>query len=907
MFVTSGLLNDDFMIRIWIISDVIVIFSLIFLLRGRNSLYRFFESSNRVHDIADTAVLLFFLFVIVFIAFNCAVYFFPNTPHLFLMCFTQLMLSFVPAVCLFTLKANIVGEGELAGKLQNAALGAGLGRRKKKVWLWFIVALCYAGPLIGIYFGVMIIVLALFMPLVCVIEKIGGDGGGGSSWSCSFNNKRPEYFSIKEPGSYFENLESGETRNGMAPVRRFFPETLLWKPELVTDPEGRASLEFKVGDSITDYALRAGAVSRDGRLGDAGCELRVFQNFFIDLYPPPKVTVDDEISIPVVLYNYLDKAQNIKLGIKEDPSFNVLAKPAEKKVDAKSTAKVYVPVRFIKTGSCVIRLTVESDSGCRDTVEREIKVVPDGRMVEEAINGFLVKNNSGTYEFPSRAFPENRSCFFKLYPAPMAEIPDTVTNMMRMPSGCFEQSSSITYPNILIYKYLKDHGKLSSANAETAKGYISTGYQKILSYQNGDGGFSLYNRWESSPLLTAYGIFILSEIEKEFHLGGRSLEGALAYIREVFRKENHGGLNLRETAYIVMALYDSGRSLYVPEEARDFIVRNADGNNDPYTLALCANALLIYDRVQARRILERLDGMKTESEGYCWWASSSGDRGVFNTSDKWLDIETTALIVNAMNRADFAPETIYKSVCWLMSMRSSNGLWGSTQSTVQVMRALLGIKSGALLPLGKGEKVDVKLSFNSLDKSLNIENDGAILPYSVDLETELKPGSNRFSVTSSRSAPLAYRFVMTYYMPWDVRPAGRGLELSVVYGKAELKPGEELDCFVEIKNSTRIDVPMGMISMNIPPGFEVEDQAMKRLYNEKVVSNYSMDSGKILFYFNEFSSRSPLKFSFRLKAKYPVKIKTPPVCAYAYYQPELSAVSAPQRLTVAEDKIRSEK
>src|SRR5207248_364403 len=36
-------------------------------------------------------------------------------------------------------------------------------------------------------------------------------------------------------------------------VRELFPETLLWRPELVTDDQGRASLDLELADSITTW------------------------------------------------------------------------------------------------------------------------------------------------------------------------------------------------------------------------------------------------------------------------------------------------------------------------------------------------------------------------------------------------------------------------------------------------------------------------------------------------------------------------------------------------------------------------------------------------------------------------------------------------------------------------------
>src|SRR5438270_591584 len=38
-------------------------------------------------------------------------------------------------------------------------------------------------------------------------------------------------------------------------VRKYFPETLVWNPELVTDSSGHAELNFRMADNITPWKI----------------------------------------------------------------------------------------------------------------------------------------------------------------------------------------------------------------------------------------------------------------------------------------------------------------------------------------------------------------------------------------------------------------------------------------------------------------------------------------------------------------------------------------------------------------------------------------------------------------------------------------------------------------------------
>src|SRR6185436_19441066 len=98
-------------------------------------------------------------------------------------------------------------------------------------------------------------------------------------------------------------------------VRDYFPETMLWRPEVITDDEGRASVGLTFADSITTWRLSARAVTADGRLGAAELPLKVVQPFFVDANLPVALTRNDEVTVPVVVYNYSGKSQIVKMTL----------------------------------------------------------------------------------------------------------------------------------------------------------------------------------------------------------------------------------------------------------------------------------------------------------------------------------------------------------------------------------------------------------------------------------------------------------------------------------------------------------------------------------------------------------------------------------------------------------------
>ena len=68
----------------------------------------------------------------------------------------------------------------------------------------------------------------------------------------------------------------------------------------------------------------------------------------------------------------------------------------------------------------------------------------------------------------------------RMYPGAMAQVVDGLDGMLRMPCGCFEQTSSSAYPNVLIVDYIKKNRVASPAMLMKAESFLNVGYQRLL-------------------------------------------------------------------------------------------------------------------------------------------------------------------------------------------------------------------------------------------------------------------------------------------------------------------------------------------------------------------------------------------------------------------------------------------
>lgn len=218
-------------------------------------------------------------------------------------------------------------------------------------------------------------------------------------------------------------------------LREYFPETLYWNPEIVTDDQGRATLRFPGADSITTWRMGMSAVDRGGRLGAADAPLRVFQPFFCDIDLPVSLTQGDQVWIPVAVYNYLDRGQRVELAFEAESGFELLD-DAKKSLDiaANDVRSVYFRVRARDFGRHKLKVTATSPE-FGDAIRRAIDVVPDGREMPLSVNDVLRDRAVTKVSVPTDAVDGASRAWVRLYPSRFSEVVSGLEGLVRLPYG----------------------------------------------------------------------------------------------------------------------------------------------------------------------------------------------------------------------------------------------------------------------------------------------------------------------------------------------------------------------------------------------------------------------------------------------------------------------------------------
>lgn len=99
-------------------------------------------------------------------------------------------------------------------------------------------------------------------------------------------------------------------------IRKEFPETWLWQ-SITEDFNGTQTIQKTVPDTITSWVITGFSIDSVNGLGLTKKPeiLEVFQPFFVSLNLPYSVKRGEVLTVPVVVFNYLDDDANTEVTL----------------------------------------------------------------------------------------------------------------------------------------------------------------------------------------------------------------------------------------------------------------------------------------------------------------------------------------------------------------------------------------------------------------------------------------------------------------------------------------------------------------------------------------------------------------------------------------------------------------
>jgi uncharacterized protein YfaS (alpha-2-macroglobulin family) len=121
---------------------------------------------------------------------------------------------------------------------------------------------------------------------------------------------------------------------------------------------------------------------------------------------------------------------------------------------------------------------------------------------------------TSTVNFPAAAVAGSQQLYLNVYPAYLSQVVDGMDSLLRVPSGCFEQTTSTAWPNVLVTAYLKQTKQLKPEIQLKAESLMSAGYQRLLTFEHAGGGYSWFSEQDPAPFLsvTAFGLMEFADM-----------------------------------------------------------------------------------------------------------------------------------------------------------------------------------------------------------------------------------------------------------------------------------------------------------------------------------------------------------------------------------------------------------
>jgi len=752
-------------------------------------------------------------------------------------------------------------------------------------------------------------------------EQMGREGGQGRSLRSRLGAKRvyqppPPPFVVRE---YAHRRPLGSDSE----QRSDFVDTLYWQPALVL-ANGKTEISFDLCDSVTTCQVVIFGHTLDGQLGAVMKDIEARLPFTLEPKLPIEVTASDKIDVPVSIANNTDQRRQVHLHLAATGAIPVGDDDATLTVDADGRARRLFRLQpSLIEGQAAVQIEGKSEPFA-DRVTRTFQVVPDGFPIVGSHSEVLERIASHDIVLPESWVKGSLRCKVQAYPSTLADLQKGIESLLREPCGCFEQTSSSNYPNVLALDYLKQSDQSKPELERRARDLLASGYVKLTSFEcqstssNKRQGYEWFGG--TAPpheALTAYGLLEFRDMARVYDVDPRMIERTRVYLMS--RKDGKGGFqrNTRAldsfgrapdditNAYIVWALTESGKDDDVRLELAT-LAGQAKTSKDPYFLALVATSLINRGQTEEGTTLLKRVAVAQQADGHLDAAHTS----ITGSGGRDLQIETTALAVLGWLKANRPGEfnaPLQKAIRWIGQQRGGYGGFGSTQSTILALKALIAfanankktVESGALR-LSVGNQIVANLDFAAGAQE-------ALLLTMPDAEKQLKAGKNTVGIEITGKNIFPYTLSWSYQTLKPANPSDYPVRLQTRLDRAQASEGEPVHLTVIVENTQDKGQGMAVAIIGLPAGLTLPED-MKQLKDHARLRNDGTEKGlisawetrgrEVILYWRDLAPRQKIEVPLDIICRVPGEYSGPASRAYLYYNADLKHWVEPLHMTI---------
>jgi alpha-2-macroglobulin len=589
------------------------------------------------------------------------------------------------------------------------------------------------------------------------------DNAVGTSNSLYFNFESVNALAAPKPAltrAAFAQAKEDLAQKAAAPEnkpRQDFKDTIVWMPYLVTDANGKATVDVTFPDNLTTWRATARALDTNGRAGQGTGKTLVTKDVIARISKPPYLVRGDTSTISAIVNNTLETPVKGTLNVEFDGLTSIAKRTSSQtstglesalEIAAKGRVRTDYPVLAERTGTASITASATT-SGGQDALKLPLEILPRG--YRENI-GWAGDAESGAKEFKigDDANLETAKLQVFVTPSLTSAVAPALEYLVGYPYGCTEQTMSRFLPALLAKQTLGSNGLSQAVTAQLPE-IMQIGLKRLETFQHEDGGWGFW-QWDDSTLeMTSY---VLRGLVRAKSLGqmvkNDSLDRAVKYLRANAR-DNKQTSSDRAAAY--RALSEAKRA---DLEGMGKLARRSELVPDAL-----ANLALAYAKSStgktAQDLIERLKAKRKETDRGVHWENPR-QQSEWYWWDYWSDnpIQTTAHALEAITRVEGPTALTAKVSSWLLAQRKGRQ-WVSTQDTASVIEAALSQPKTANVTLEGSVKINgeevatldentpvngIEIPAESLQagtNTLEVISNIPTLTYSAQLETTREP------------------------------------------------------------------------------------------------------------------------------------------------------------------------
>ncbi len=746
-----------------------------------------------------------------------------------------------------------------------------------------------------------------------------GRWGGGEDDGNGDPNAGTDNATAADSGAEYSDADVPDSheKDGVK-TREWFPETLYVNPQLLTDAKGKALVELTMPDSITAWRVTTLANTMGGSLGSVLHAITVFQDFFVDIDFPVFLTQNDSVKVPVGIYNYLSEEQTVVLTASAEDWFEMVGDASVTvTVPANSVTAAYFPVKVLKIGQHTLTVTAQG-SKMSDAIKRAVKVLPAGIPQNAVESDILSGDTVATLNIPAEAVDGSEELFVKIYPGMMSQVVEGLDSLFQMPCGCFEQTSSATYPNIMVLQYMLKTGTITPEIELKARDYILQGYQRLLTYEVQGGGFEWFGTPPAHFVLTTYGLMEFVDMAMVHEVDPAVIERTAAWMVTQQNGDGSfipstGGIAegaidnyqdsvFRTTAYAVWAFARADMQQTAREKGAEYLLAHLDEATDNYTKAIAAIALVsagFEDEAAVGSFIDEIIAdMQDDGKGGFFWEQAL--KTEFYSEGAGANIETTAIIGLLLLEYGGHNIEVQGVLNWLAGNKDSFGNWSTTQGTVLALRLMVEAQD-KMTP--DPADATITVSAGGTPVTFTVDETNSDVMRFIDLGTSVKKGVNTVTIGFSGTGQLMYSAVARWYVPGSAQTGNTGpLDITVTYDKTTLAVNDTVTATVDIENISAETQSVILANIGVPPGFDLIVDKLDTLLAQEgtFLQKYETTDRQIILYINQITAGQTVSLSYDLLARFPIEGNTGESSVNPYYAPEDKDQAEGQVLTVTE-------